>query len=156
MSSDKIDIDKDLIRDLADILNDTDLSEIEVERGGFRIKVARTLNVHMSAAPAGAAPVPASALASEMVAAKEDASASAPAGSAVTSPMVGTAYRAAEPGGKPFVEVGDQVEEGQTILIVEAMKTFNPIPAPRSGVVKAIFVADQQPVEFGEPLMTIE
>ena len=70
--------------------------------------------------------------------------------------MVGTAYRAAEPGAKPFVEVGDQVEEGQTILIVEAMKTFNPIPSPRSGVVKAILVADQQPVEFGEPLMTIE
>ena len=155
MSSEKIDIDKDLIRDLADILNETDLSEIEVERGGFRIKVARTLNVHMSAAPA--APVPASAHAPEVTtAAKDDVAASAPSGSAVTSPMVGTAYRAAEPGGKPFVEVGDQVEEGQTILIVEAMKTFNPIPAPRSGVVKAIFVADQQPVEFGEPLMTIE
>ncbi|MCG8447082.1 MAG: acetyl-CoA carboxylase biotin carboxyl carrier protein [Hyphomicrobiales bacterium] len=154
MSSEKIDIDKDLIRDLADILNETDLSEIEVERAGFRIKVARTLNVHMSAS---APPAPVASAAPDLPsAAKEETGALGPSGSVVTSPMVGTAYRAAEPGAKPFVEVGDQVEEGQTILIVEAMKTFNPIPAPRSGVVKAILVADQQPVEFGEPLMTIE
>jgi acetyl-CoA carboxylase biotin carboxyl carrier protein len=151
-------IDARLVRKLADILNDTNLSEIEVEHGELKIRVARTL-----AAPApvyAAAPAPLAA----PVAAAAPAAGAAPAapaepkyaaGDLVKSPMVGTVYLQPTPGAAPFAKVGDQVEEGQTLLIVEAMKTMNPIPAPKAGKILEFLVADSQPVEFGEPLVVI-
>lgn len=142
------DIDQNLIRELAALLTETDLSEIEIEQQGLRVRVARTITV----STAGPLPMHAPQAAA-------NASLSAEAGlspGTVTSPMVGTAYRAPEPGAAPFVEVGSAVREGQTLLIIEAMKTMNPIPAPRSGTVTAILVEDGQPVEFGEPLVVIE
>jgi acetyl-CoA carboxylase biotin carboxyl carrier protein len=146
-------IDARLVRRLAAILNDTGLTEIEVERGDLRIKVARA-GAPLAAAPAVyAAPPPVAA----PVAAPSAAAPAAPEyeGEVVKSPMVGTVYLQPEPGAQPFVRVGDQVAEGQTLLIVEAMKTMNPIPAPRSGRVLELLVADGQPVEFGEPLAVI-
>jgi acetyl-CoA carboxylase biotin carboxyl carrier protein len=150
-------IDTRLVRKLADILNATDLTEIEVERGDLKIKVARQ-PVFAHAAPAPmvqhAAPAPISAA---VAASAPAAPASAPArGDAVKSPMVGTIYLAAQPGADPFIKVGDKVAAGQTLLIVEAMKTMNPIPAPRAGKVLEILVDDAQPVEFGEPLVVLE
>jgi acetyl-CoA carboxylase biotin carboxyl carrier protein len=147
-------IDPDLVRELAAVLNDSGLSEIEVEHGELRLRLARTLtaaapaHTHMVAAPAYAP-------------AASPAAAPAPAADAahpgaVPSPMVGTAYLSAEPGAAPFIKVGDTVNAGQTIMVVEAMKTFNPIPAPRAGKVIAILVTDAQPVEYGEPLAIIE
>jgi acetyl-CoA carboxylase biotin carboxyl carrier protein len=142
-------VDSDVIRELADLLNETGLSEIEIEHEDTRIRVARTLQAAPMAMPMAAAP------------ATVAGPAAAPAAAAdhpglVPSPMVGTAYLAAEPGGKPYVDVGDTVREGQTLLIVEAMKTMNQIPSPRSGKVTQIMVEDGQPVEYGEPLMIIE
>lgn len=154
MSSKNSVIDKEIIRDLADILNDTDLTDIEVEHGDLRIRVSRKVTVQAAAtvlpaaAPAVAAPVAAAAPAE---ATKADVSKNA-----VPSPMVGTAYLAPAPGARNFIEVGTQVKEGQTLLIIEAMKTMNQIASPRSGTVKAILVEDAQPVEFGEPLVVIE
>jgi acetyl-CoA carboxylase biotin carboxyl carrier protein len=139
-----------LIRDLAAILEETGLSEIEIEKAGLRLRVAR--NIQMVATAVSAAP----------------AAAATPAGGAprptdlsghpglVASPMVGTAYVASSPGASPFVKIGDMVTEGQTLLIIEAMKTMNQIPSPRSGRVTQIIISDGQPVEFGEPLMVIE
>jgi acetyl-CoA carboxylase biotin carboxyl carrier protein len=147
-------IDSRLVRRLADILNDTGLTEIEVERGDLRIRVAR--NVVAVAAPSpvyGAGPAPAPAAAPPATTA-----APSPAereGDVVNSPMVGTVYLQPEPGAASFVRVGDTVSEGQTLLIIEAMKTMNPIPAPRSGRILEMLVADGQPVEFGEPLAVI-
>jgi acetyl-CoA carboxylase biotin carboxyl carrier protein len=150
MSDKKTIVDQSLIRELAALLNETGLTEIEIERDDTRIRVAR------SAAPAVIhAPIPASAAAPVKVEAAPPADLASHAG-AVVSPMVGTAFRAAEPGAKPYVEVGDKVREGQTLLIVEAMKTMNQIPAPRAGTVLNIMVEDGQPVEYGEPLMIIE
>ncbi len=154
MAKDKKDFDREMIRELAELLHETDLSEIELEREGFRVRVSRGTAVAavapaMAAAPASASP----AAAPEQEQAADD-HASHPG--VVKSPMVGTAYRAPAPGAPPFVEVGSTVKEGQTLLIVEAMKTMNQIPSPRSGVVKAILVEDGQPVEFDEPLMVIE
>ena len=142
--------DKGLIRDLAALLDETGLTEIEWTRGDRTVRVAR-----QPAAVAAAAPAAAPAAAKP---AREDAAAADPENhpGAVLSPMVGTAYAAPEPGAAPFVEVGAQVSEGQTVLIVEAMKTMNPIPAPRSGVVRRILVSDGAPVEYGEVLMIIE
>jgi acetyl-CoA carboxylase biotin carboxyl carrier protein len=152
-------VDPGLVRELAAILNDTGLSEIEVEHGELRLRLARTLTV--AAAPA--APVQVAHPAPPAAAATPAPAAAAPSATdmskhpgAVPSPMVGTAYLAAEPGAAPFIKVGDTVNQGQTILVVEAMKTFNPIPAPRAGKVTAILVADAQPVEFGEPLVILE
>jgi acetyl-CoA carboxylase biotin carboxyl carrier protein len=146
-------IDARLVRRLAAILNDTGLTEIEVERGDLRIKVARA-GAPLAAAPAVYAAAPPVAA---PVAAPSAAAPAAPEyeGEVVKSPMVGTVYLQPEPGAQPFVRVGDQVAEGQTLLIVEAMKTMNPIPAPRSGRVLEMLVADGQPVEFGEPLAVI-
>jgi acetyl-CoA carboxylase biotin carboxyl carrier protein len=141
-----------LLRELAAILNETGLSEIEVARGDLKIRVARTLSpapVYASL-PQGAAPQPAAG-----VAAAPGAEPAA-AGEVVKSPMVGTVYLQAQPGADPFVRVGDRIEEGQTLLLVEAMKTMNPIIAPRAGRVLEFLVADAQPVEFGEPLVVIE
>lgn len=139
--------DADLIRDLADLLSETGLTEIEIERKGLRVRVAR------GAAPvAMAAPPPASS--SAAAAASENALANHPG--TVISPMVGTIYRAPEQGAAPFVEIGSAISEGQTVMIIEAMKTMNHIPSPRSGTITQILVEDGQPVEFGEPLVVIE
>ncbi|WEK49359.1 MAG: acetyl-CoA carboxylase biotin carboxyl carrier protein [Candidatus Kaistia colombiensis] len=154
MTSKNSTIDQDLIRQLALLLTETDLTEIEVEHEDLRIRVARNVTV----APAAyqvAAPVAAMAAAPVAAAVPAEVSLAGHPG-VVPSPMVGTAYRSPEPGAKTFIEIGDTVREGQTLLIVEAMKTMNQIPAPRSGVVKAIMVEDGQPVEYGEPLLIIE
>ena len=144
------DIDGDLVRKLADLLRETGLSEIEFAEGEKRIRVTRptaaqTVAVH---APVAAAAAP--------VAAAAPAAKPANHPGAVTSPMVGTAYAAPEPGSAPFVRVGDTVKAGQTVLIIEAMKVMNPIKAPRGGTVVEILISDSQPVEFGEVLMIIE
>ncbi|MDJ0947060.1 MAG: acetyl-CoA carboxylase biotin carboxyl carrier protein [Kiloniellales bacterium] len=149
--ADKLSIDEKLVRKLADLLTETGLTEIEYEAEGRRIRIAKGGAAAMIAPGAVAAPAPAVAAAP----AAEGAAEAVPAG-AVTSPMVGTAYVAEEPGKPAFVKVGDQVSEGQTLLIIEAMKVMNQIPSPRAGTVKAILVQDGQPVEFGEPLMVIE
>jgi len=145
--------DSALIRELALLLDETHLTEIEIERAGLRVRVARNVSIAASvpaayqpaaAAPATAAPAPAAV-----------ADLSKHPG-VVPSPMVGTAYWAPEPGAKPFIEVGAKVSVGQTLLIIEAMKTMNQIPSPRAGTVTQILVEDGQPVEFGEPLVIIE
>lgn len=146
-------IDARLVRRLAGILNETGLSEIEVEHDGLKIRVARTLT---AAAPvAVAAPVVAAAPAPAPAAEPAQAPAEPAAGDAVKSPMVGTVYLQPQPDAPAFVRVGDTVTEGQTLMIVEAMKTMNPIPAPRAGRILEIIVANGQPVEFGEPLAII-
>lgn len=145
---------KQLIRELAELLDETGLNEIEIEQKDLRIRVAKSpANVIASHAPAAiSAP-----LVQPQPVAEPASAAGKPAGDgAVTSPMVGTAYRAPEPGAPAFVDIGSKVTKGQTILIVEAMKTMNHIPATKSGTVKEIMVEDGQPVEFGEPLMVIE
>lgn len=142
----------ELIRDLAELLTETGLSEIEIEREGLRLRVARNVTASTTvAAPPVAQPHAAVPSASS----KTDSDPGDHPG-AVKSPMVGTAYRAAEPGAAPFIDVGGVVTQGQTLLIVEAMKTMNHIPAPRAGTVTAILVEDGQPVEYGEPLVIIE
>ncbi|HKP22836.1 MAG TPA: acetyl-CoA carboxylase biotin carboxyl carrier protein [Dongiaceae bacterium] len=146
----KFDIDEALIRKLAKLLKETGLTEIEFETDDARIRVnAGASGPMIAAAPAVAAPAvaPAAALA--------PANADAPAAGSVSSPMVGTAYLSSEPNAAAFVKVGDRVAKGQTILIIEAMKVMNPIPAPHAGTVTQILVQDGQPVEFGEPLMVI-
>jgi acetyl-CoA carboxylase biotin carboxyl carrier protein len=141
-------IDKDLIRELSALLTETGLSEIEIEHEGLRVRVAR--------APAAVAPAPAKPAKPAGPPAPEAPEDLSKHPGVVASPMVGTAYRAPEPGAAPFVEVGSKVEAGQTLLIVEAMKTMNPIPAPNAGTVAAILITDGHPVEYGEPLMIIE
>ena len=142
-----------LIRELALLLDETSLTEIEIERAGLRVRVARNLSIAASL-PASVQPGPAAqAPAAAPSTAAEDF---AKHPGAVPSPMVGTAYWASEPGAKPFIEVGAKVTVGQTLLIIEAMKTMNQIPSPRAGTVTQILVEDGQPVEFGEPLVIIE
>lgn len=150
--------DARLVRKLADILTETGLSEIEVEQGELKIRVAKTLTAapvqHMVAAAAPvAAPAP---VAAAPAAPAAEAAPARAAGDEVKSPMVGTIYLQPNPGAPAFVKVGDTVEAGQTMFIVEAMKTMNPIPAPRGGKIVQILVEDAQPVEFGEPLAIIE
>ena len=156
MADKKAGIDQSLIRDLANILNDTDLTEIEVEQDDLRIRVSRNGTPVMMpqqmqgyAFQAPAAPAAAAA-----------AAPAAPAGrdlsNAVTAPMVGTVYLSPAPGARAFVEVGQMVKEGQTLLIIEAMKTMNQIPSPKSGKVVEIVIDDSSPVEYGEPLVIIE
>ncbi len=144
------DVDPELVRKLADLLGETGLSEIEYESNGRRIRIARQTG-GIVAAPAVAAP-PVAAVAGET---PEKASA-ATNGTVVASPMVGTVYLSPEPGAETFVKTGDTVSEGQTILLIEAMKTYNPVRAPRSGKIVQILVSDSTPVEFGEELMVIE
>jgi acetyl-CoA carboxylase biotin carboxyl carrier protein len=146
-------IDARLVRRLAAILNDTGLTEIEVERGDLKIRVARA-PAPAHAAPINAAPMSTFAPPMSTIAAPMSTDV-APPENAVKSPMVGTVYLAPQPGAEPFVKVGDMIEEGQTLLIIEAMKTMNPIPAPRSGRLVEMLVADAQPVEFGEALAVI-
>ena len=147
--------DSALVRELALLLDETSLTEIEIERAGLRLRVARNISVAatMPAPMAYAAPAPVTATAAAPAAAAADMSKHP---GAVTSPMVGTAYWAPEPGAKPFIEVGSKVSVGQNLLIIEAMKTMNQIPSPRAGTVTQILVEDGQPVEFGEPLVIIE
>jgi acetyl-CoA carboxylase biotin carboxyl carrier protein len=151
-------IDARLVRRLADILTETGLSEIEVEHAGLKIRVAKQLAAAPAqvtyAAPAAHAPAHA-ATPSAAPAAAEAAPATRAAGDAVKSPMVGSVYLQPEPGAEPFVKVGDTVSAGQTLMIIEAMKTMNPIPAPKAGKVVEVLVEDGQPVEFGEPLVVI-
>jgi acetyl-CoA carboxylase biotin carboxyl carrier protein len=148
-------VDHDLIRELARLLDETGLSEIEIDRDGMRVRVARELRLHVPAT-AAAAPAPASAPAAAGTDAKAALDDPVKHPGCVRSPMVGTAYLAPEPGAAPFVDVGSRVAQGQTILIIEAMKTMNHIPAPKAGTVTRILVANRQPVEFGEPLAIIE
>ncbi|MCZ7594851.1 MAG: acetyl-CoA carboxylase biotin carboxyl carrier protein [Hyphomicrobium sp.] len=140
-----------LIRQLAELLNETGLSEIEIEKSGLKVRVARMLNVQSTVA---AAPVAASAPAASAAAKAPSDPAKHPG--VVKSPMVGTAYRSPEPGAPTFIEVGSQVAQGDTLFIIEAMKTMNQIPAPHAGKVTAILIENGQPVEFGEPLVIIE
>ena len=146
-------IDTDLIRRLADLLNENSLSEIEVEDAGRRIVVKRNLQaaaqVAVPAQAAAPAPPP-----SDPAFATEAPGANHPG--AVKSPMVGTVYLSGEPGAKPFVSPGERVSEGDTLLIVEAMKVMNPITATREGVVKQVLVVDAQPVEYDQPLLIVE
>ena len=155
MADKKHGIDQALIRDLANILNETDLTEIEVEQDDLRIRVSRAGTPQYVQAPIAApvAAVSAAPAAAAAPAAPADARSNK---NAVTAPMVGTAYLAPAPGARAFIEVGSTVKEGQTILIIEAMKTMNQIPAPRSGKVTEILVQDSSPVEYGEPLIVIE
>ncbi|WP_159951559.1 acetyl-CoA carboxylase biotin carboxyl carrier protein [Rhizobium sp. 18065] len=153
MAEKKSGIDQALIRDLANILNETDLTEIEVEQDDMRIRVSRNgTQVMMPQMQAYAQPVAAApaAVAAAPVAAARDLS------KALTAPMVGTVYLSPAPGARAFIEVGATVKEGQTLLIIEAMKTMNQIPAPRSGKVVEILIEDGSPVEYGEPLVVIE
>jgi acetyl-CoA carboxylase biotin carboxyl carrier protein len=150
--------DSALIRELALLLDETSLTEIEIERAGLRVRVARNISI-AAGIPAGltamaAAPAAAAAVASAASAAIGTDFSKHPG--VVPSPMVGTAYWAPEPGAKPFIEVGSKVSAGQTLLIIEAMKTMNQIPSPRAGTVTQILIEDGQPVEFGEPLVIIE
>jgi acetyl-CoA carboxylase biotin carboxyl carrier protein len=155
MSRAKPAFDKDLIRELAKLLDETGLGEIEIEQEGLKVRVARpaAASVHM---PAAAASVHAPAAAGAPAPEPRKAADAASHPGVVKSPMVGTAYCAPAPGAPPFVEPGGEVKEGQIILIIEAMKTMNQIPAPRSGRVSEILVTDGQPVEYGEPLLVIE
>ena len=148
-------VDPELIRELAALLNENDLTEIEWSEGDRSVRVVRSpaamqmVAGHAAPMPSMAAPPPAAAtVAAEAPAADHPG--------AVRSPMVGTAYTAPEPGAKPFVQIGDRVNAGQTLLIIEAMKTMNPIPATRAGVVRSILTADGTPVEYGQVLMIIE
>ncbi|HEX6219020.1 MAG TPA: acetyl-CoA carboxylase biotin carboxyl carrier protein [Sphingomicrobium sp.] len=147
-------VDTDLVRELAELLSANELTEIDVEDGDRKIKVVRQQVRHVlesspayhslpAAQPTAAAPAPAAAPVEDV------------AGNAVKSPMVGTAFLSSEPGGQPFIAVGDSVKPGDTLLIVEAMKVMNPITAPSGGVVKKILVADAQPVEFDQPLVVL-
>lgn len=160
MSEDNKKFDTDLIRDLALLLDETNLSEIELEQTDFRIRVARQINVEAPMMMAPQAPAPAAAPVVQPVApASATAAAAADSGphpGTIASPMVGTAYLSPEPGANQFIAIGDKVTEGQTILIIEAMKTMNQIAANKSGIVKQILVEDAQPVEFGEPLIIVE
>ena len=146
--------DSALIRELALLLDETNLTEIEVERAGLRVRVARNISIAASV-PTMVAPAASAAVAAATAAASAAADLAKHPG-VVPSPMVGTAYWAPEPGAKPFIEVGTKVSAGQTLLIIEAMKTMNQIPSPRAGTVMQILVEDGQPVEFDEPLVIIE
>jgi acetyl-CoA carboxylase biotin carboxyl carrier protein len=149
--------DPESVRELAKLLAETDLTEIEVQKGDMRIRVARNVNIAVAAPQLPVAGAQAAeAERSSQAAGQAAASDAARKEKTVTSPMVGTAYRRPAPEAKPFVEVGMPVKEGERILLIEAMKTFNEIAAPRSGTVSEILVEDGQPVEFGEPLMVID
>jgi len=148
----KFNIDEDLVRKLAGLLQETGLDEIEFEQQDQRIRVSRNAGVAVAAAPTVAVPAAGTAAPAAAPAAAGDVTPP----NAVTAPMVGTAYVASEPGAPPFVKVGDTVEKGQTLLIIEAMKVMNPLPSPRAGKVTQVLVNDGEPVEFDEPLMVIE
>tara|TARA_R110000751_G_scaffold18294_4_gene55857 strand:- start:18482 stop:18952 length:471 start_codon:yes stop_codon:yes gene_type:complete len=156
MSTAKTKLDTGLVRELAAILREADLGEVEIEHDGLRIRVSKpaapVMQSAVMAAPVASAPA---------AAAATPAAAGAPAAPAVSdnaikSPMVGTVYLSPEPGAKQFFNIGDKVKKGDTLMLVEAMKTFNPVEADRAGTLTALYVTDSQPVEFGEPLALIE
>ena len=147
----KAGVEQELIRELAKLLDETGLSEIEIDRDGLRVRVARKLRVQGAAAP-----MTAQVVASPAAEAKPVVDDPVAHPGCVRSPMVGTTYLAPEPGAANFVDIGSRVAQGQTILIIEAMKTMNHIPAPKAGTVTRILVGNRQPVEFGEPLAIIE
>ena len=151
---DKTSPEQEMIRDLAELLNETGLSEIEIEKAGLKIRVARTVSV-VAAAPAAAVSTASAATTLAQAAAGAAADLSQHPG-CIKSPMVGTAYRAPEPGAPNFVDIGTRVSQGQTLLIIEAMKTMNHIPATKAGTVTQVLIENGQPVEFGEPLVVIE
>ena len=161
MSTSKTKLDAGLVRELAAILREADLGEVEVEHEGLRIRVSKATSMTppaptiVQAAPVAAAPVAAAPAAAPVASAAAAAPAAAPS-NATTSPMVGTVYLSPEPGAKAFVSVGDKVKKGDTLMLIEAMKTFNPVTADAAGTVKEILVDDSQPVEFGEPLIVVE
>lgn len=149
MTTQNAKIDADLVRTLADLLNETGLSEIEYDTGSLRLRVAKQLTVtHV-------APMAQPGIAAAPTAQQASADAANHPG-AVTSPMVGVAYLSPEPNAAHFIKVGDKVSEGQTLCLIEAMKTFNPIRAPKGGTVTQILIGNGQPVEFGEPLVIVE
>jgi acetyl-CoA carboxylase biotin carboxyl carrier protein len=150
--------DPELVRELAGLLADTDLTEIEVEKGDLRIRVARTITVAAAAPMVAAAPAapPAAAIPTGQMAAPSAPVAPADRANTLNSPMVGTAYRRPSPDAKAFIEIGQEVKAGEKLLLIEAMKTFNDIVAHRGGIVREIFVEDGQPVEYGEPLVVID
>jgi acetyl-CoA carboxylase biotin carboxyl carrier protein len=152
----KASVDQELIRELAQLLTETGLTEIEIDREGMRVRVARQLAPAVATVPAvaSAALQPASTPAQPAAGGSADDPGKHPG--CVRSPMVGVAYLAPEPGAAPFVTAGTRVTQGQTLLIIEAMKTMNHIPAPKAGVVASVLVGNSQPVEFGEPLVVIE
>jgi acetyl-CoA carboxylase biotin carboxyl carrier protein len=158
--SDSEAINPDLVRQLATILKETDLTEIEVEQGHLKIKVARNLSLGAQAytlAPQHSMPAPAQSVpSSPMPASSAAAVPQDNHANTVNSPMVGTVYLQGQPGSPPFIKIGDSVKAGQTVLIIEAMKTMNAIAAPRAGKITAILVSDAQPVEFGAPLVVID
>ena len=150
-------IDTRLVRKLADILTETSLSEIEVEHDGLKIRVAKTLTAApMQMYAPGAVPAPVASASASSAAASADAGPTRALGDVVKSPMVGSVYLQPQPGADAFVQIGDTVTAGQTLMIIEAMKTMNPIPATKTGRLVEILVEDGQPVEFGEPLAVIE
>ncbi|EAU42571.1 acetyl-CoA carboxylase [Fulvimarina pelagi HTCC2506] len=155
-------LDPEIVRELAAILKESDLTEIEVERNSLRIRLTRQIEaapIYYSQPPMTSQHIPAAPQHQQAPAAAQTQAApskTGPAEGTVTSPMVGTVYHAASPGSKPFVEVGQSVKEGETVCIIEAMKTMNSIPSPRSGTVREILVDNAQPVEFGEPLFVID
>jgi acetyl-CoA carboxylase biotin carboxyl carrier protein len=152
----KANINADVVRNLAALLDETGLTEIEYETGTLRVRVSRQGGVTVAAAPAAMPTVSADRGASrDDVLPAASAGDATPAG-AITSPMVGTVYTAPEPGAGDFVKIGDTVSEGQTLLLIEAMKTFNEIRAPRAGTVTSVLIANEQPVEFGDVLMVVE
>jgi acetyl-CoA carboxylase biotin carboxyl carrier protein len=156
MAEKKSSIDQALIRDLANILNDTDLTEIEVEQDDLRIRVSRAGTPQYVQAPMMAPSYAAPAPAAAGIAAAAPAVAARNPANVVSAPMVGTVYMAPAPGSRAFIEVGATVKEGQTLLIIEAMKTMNQIPSPKSGKVTEILVDDSSPVEYGQALVVIE
>ncbi|MHA1517052.1 MAG: acetyl-CoA carboxylase biotin carboxyl carrier protein [Alphaproteobacteria bacterium] len=153
MTKDGGTLDKDLIRELAELLEETGLTEIEIELEGRRFRVARGVNLTTTLTTGNVTSPPQEHREPKRPAQGEEIAVHP---GAVTSPMVGTAYRSPEPGAPPFVEVGSRVSTGQTLLIIEAMKTMNQIPSPKAGTVIAILIEDGQPVEYGEPLVVIE
>jgi len=153
--SKKIEVDDDLIRKLAEIMDETGLTEVEIGSDGFNVRVARGGTV-VAAAPVATAPVAVAPVAVAAAPAADQPISHADHPGVVTSPMVGVAYLAAEPGAAPFVNVGDTVTEGQVVILIEAMKVFNQIKSPRGGTVTTILIESGAPVEFGEPLLIIE
>lgn len=158
MSTSKNKLDTGLIRELAAILREGDLGEIEIEHDGLKLRVSRQSTQVMHTAVAAPAPqyAPAQAVLPAPIGPGAAPAASAAPDNAVKSPMVGTVYLSADPQSKPYVNIGDKVKKGDTLMLVEAMKTFNPVEADRAGTVKAIYVQNSQPVEYGEPLVLIE
>lgn len=160
MSTSKTKLDAGMVRELAAILREADLGEVEIEHEGLRIRVSKATSMApvaptMVHAPVAAAPAPVAAPPAAAPAAAAPAATAAPS-NAVTSPMVGTVYLSPDPASKVFVNVGDKVKKGDTLMLIEAMKTFNPVTAEAAGTVKEILVADSQPVEFGEALIVVE